>query len=144
MTSPSSTLENVTCLGCGCACDDIHVTTRDNRIVEARNACDLGVAWFGDGQVPTETRVAGREASLQDAINAAATLLASAARPLVYLAPDLSCEAQRELAAIADALGVGGLKMKIHKACIARLFEKNDLVLDAETIADVANDLSKS
>lgn len=36
------------------------------------------------------------------------------------------------------ALGVGGLKMKIHKACIARLFEKNDLVLDAESIADVA------
>ena len=29
------------------------------------------------------------------------------------------------------ALGVGGLKMKIHKACIARLFERNDLVLDA-------------
>jgi hypothetical protein len=41
------------------------------------------------------------------------------------------------------ALGVGGLKMKIHKACIARLFEKNDLVLDAEAIAEVANDLSK-
>ena len=39
------------------------------------------------------------------------------------------------------ALGVGGLKMKIHKVCIARLFEKNDLVLDAETIADVAGDL---
>ena len=36
------------------------------------------------------------------------------------------------------ALGVGGLKMKIHKACIARLFEQNDLVLDAESIADVA------
>jgi hypothetical protein len=36
------------------------------------------------------------------------------------------------------ALGVGKLKMKIHKACIARLFEQNDLVLDAETIAEVA------
>jgi hypothetical protein len=32
--------------------------------------------------------------------------------------------------------------MKIHKACIARLFERNDIVLDAETIADVARDLS--
>ena len=38
-------------------------------------------------------------------------------------------------------LGLGGLKMKIHKACIARLFEKNTLVLDAETIAEVAGDL---
>ena len=36
------------------------------------------------------------------------------------------------------ALGVGRLKMKIHKACIARLFEQNDLVLDAETIAEAA------
>jgi hypothetical protein len=40
------------------------------------------------------------------------------------------------------ALGVGGLKMKIHKACIARLFERNDAVLDAETIAEVAQSLS--
>ncbi len=39
------------------------------------------------------------------------------------------------------ALGVGKLKMKIHKACIARLFEHNDLVLDAETIAEIARDL---
>ena len=39
------------------------------------------------------------------------------------------------------ALGVGGLKMKIHKACIARLFERNDLVLDAETIADIAREI---
>jgi methylenetetrahydrofolate/methylenetetrahydromethanopterin dehydrogenase (NADP+) len=39
------------------------------------------------------------------------------------------------------ALGIGDLKMKIHKACIARLFEKNDLVLDAESIADLAGAL---
>lgn len=39
------------------------------------------------------------------------------------------------------ALGIGGLKMKIHRACIARLFERNDLVLDAETIAEVARSL---
>jgi len=39
------------------------------------------------------------------------------------------------------ALAVGALKLKVHKACIARLFERNDLVLDAETIADVAREL---
>ena len=42
------------------------------------------------------------------------------------------------------ALGVGGLKMKIHKACIARLFERNDLVLDAETIAEVARSCKRN
>lgn len=36
------------------------------------------------------------------------------------------------------ALGVGNLKMKIHKASIARLFERNDAVLDAETINELA------
>src|SRR5213594_2822999 len=39
------------------------------------------------------------------------------------------------------ALAIGNLKMKVHKACIARLFERNDLVLDAEMIADVAREL---
>jgi methylenetetrahydrofolate/methylenetetrahydromethanopterin dehydrogenase (NADP+) len=32
------------------------------------------------------------------------------------------------------AVGVGGTKMKIHKAAVARLFERNDQVLDAEEI----------
>jgi hypothetical protein len=41
------------------------------------------------------------------------------------------------------ALGVGNLKMKIHKACIARLFESNDQVLDVENISDIAGELLK-
>jgi len=32
------------------------------------------------------------------------------------------------------AIGVGGTKMKIHKLAIARLFERNDQVLDAEQV----------
>jgi hypothetical protein len=48
---------------------------------------------------------------------------------------------EREGVTTFGALGVGGLKMKIHKACIARLFESNDLVLDAESIAEVAREL---
>jgi hypothetical protein len=49
---------------------------------------------------------------------------------------------EREGVTTFGALGVGGLKMKIHKACIARLFERNDHVLDAESIAAVARELS--
>ena len=48
---------------------------------------------------------------------------------------------EREGVTTFGALGVGGLKMKIHKACIARLFESNNLVLDAESIAEVAREL---
>ena len=36
------------------------------------------------------------------------------------------------------ALGVGGTKMKIHKAAIARLFEANNLVLDIDELYDIA------
>jgi hypothetical protein len=48
---------------------------------------------------------------------------------------------QKDGVAVFGALAIGGLKMKVHKACIARLFERNDLVLDAETIADVGREL---
>lgn len=49
---------------------------------------------------------------------------------------------ERQGAVAFGALGVGHFKMKVHKACIARLFERNDQVLDAETIADVARELA--
>ena len=39
------------------------------------------------------------------------------------------------------AFGVGNFKTKLHKACVARLFTRNDLVLDAEAIAEVAREL---
>jgi len=35
-------------------------------------------------------------------------------------------------------LGFGALKLAVHRACVARLFEQNDLVLDAEEVYAVA------
>ncbi len=39
------------------------------------------------------------------------------------------------------ALGVGDLKMKVHRAAVARLFESNDQVLDAEQVYALAQAL---
>lgn len=39
------------------------------------------------------------------------------------------------------AIGVGALKMKIHKAAIARLFQRNDQVLDAEQVYAIGQEL---
>jgi methylenetetrahydrofolate/methylenetetrahydromethanopterin dehydrogenase (NADP+) len=39
------------------------------------------------------------------------------------------------------AFGVGNFKTRLHKACVARLFTRNDLVLDAEAIAEVAREM---
>jgi hypothetical protein len=40
-------------------------------------------------------------------------------------------------------LGFGALKLSVHRACIARLFGQNDLVLDVNEIYGVARDLVK-
>src|SRR2546426_471457 len=98
-------VEHTTCLGCGCACDDIVVVVDGDRIAEARNSCALGRAWFADGSVPRETRSGGKAVAPDVALADAAKLLARAQRPLVYLAPDISCETQRAAVAIADRLG---------------------------------------
>ena len=45
---------------------------------------------------------------------------------------------ERDGVAVFGALAVGKLKMKVHKACIQKLFERNDQVQDAEAIAAVA------
>jgi len=45
---------------------------------------------------------------------------------------------KREGVVVYGAFGVGNFKTKLHKACIAKLFTRNDLVLDAEAIAEVA------
>ena len=39
------------------------------------------------------------------------------------------------------AIGVGGLKMKIHQACLTRLFTTNDLVLDADEIMTIGGEV---
>ncbi len=46
--------------------------------------------------------------------------------------------AERDGAIVYGAVGVGDTKMKVHKAAIARLFERNDQVLDAEEVYALA------
>ncbi len=41
---------------------------------------------------------------------------------------------------VLGALGVGGPKMKVHKACIRRLFESSDVILNADGVYAVARE----
>lgn len=43
---------------------------------------------------------------------------------------------------IYGGIGIGALKLKLHRACIAQLFKTNDQVLDAEAIYDVAQKMA--
>jgi formylmethanofuran dehydrogenase subunit B len=95
---------DVTCLGCGCACDDITITVDERRIVEAARACELGSAWFGDGSLPNDAAIDAQRASVPDALASAVTLVRSARRPLVYIAPGVTNEAAKEAGALAETL----------------------------------------
>jgi hypothetical protein len=48
---------------------------------------------------------------------------------------------EKEGKLVLGALAVGGLKMKTHKACVRRLFERNDLVLNIDGVYAVAREM---
>ena len=64
---------------------------------------------------------------------------ANATPPLGIAGVDMMDKgAARHGKTVFGAIGFGALKIALHRACIARLFEQNDLVLDAEEIHAVA------
>jgi hypothetical protein len=42
---------------------------------------------------------------------------------------------------VLGALAIGGPKMKVHKACVRRLFETNEAVLDTDAVYEIAKEL---
>jgi formylmethanofuran dehydrogenase subunit B len=127
-----------TCLGCGCTCDDIDIVVEGSRIVEAQRACAMGVEWFGDGRVPAHALVDGRRATLEAALDAAAALVARARRPLVYLAPDLSLEAQREAIALADRTR-GALDGVASSGALGSIIAAQERGRAAATLGEIRN-----
>jgi formylmethanofuran dehydrogenase subunit B len=103
--SPAGRVSSVTCLGCGCGCDDLTVQVADGRITDITPPCPVGRAWFGDGRVPGRILRSGAEASIEAALaDAAGTLAGARGGALVLLAPDLSTQGQRAALAVADLL----------------------------------------
>jgi formylmethanofuran dehydrogenase subunit B len=101
-----SRVEHVTCLGCGCGCDDLTVNVDDGRIVDVAPVCPIGRSWFGDGSVPSKVLRSGQPVSFDEAITeAAASLTGARGRALVYLGPEVTSQAQRLALTLADLLG---------------------------------------
>ena len=128
----------------------------------AQDVCDSIRAVVPDAQL--EPREIRNEASLRHALADAAAVVAAGA-PGVELLPDAIRRESRSLKLVIDlnavpppgvggiqpqdkaidrdgqiaygAIGVGGTKMKLHKAALRRLFEANDLMLDAEEIYEL-------
>lgn len=100
-------VENATCTFCGCVCDDMVLKVEANHIVEAKNACVLGKAWFLNHHIEDRpvALIDGKPASLEEAVQRAAQILVEARYPVVYGLSDTTCEAQRVAVAIADRIG---------------------------------------
>jgi formylmethanofuran dehydrogenase subunit B len=103
----SSGLDDATCLACGCLCDDIGVDVRGERIVDTRNTCELGRRWFQDHGEASQAgaQIAGRDATLDEAIAAAALMLVKARAPFIGGLTKTSIETQRLAVAVADECG---------------------------------------
>jgi hypothetical protein len=106
-----------------------------------------GAAIFKDVQVIISAGAPGVELLSADARRSASSLRVaidlSAVPPLGIEGVGLTDNAkERDGVLCYGAIGVGGLKMKIHKAAVRRLFEANDQVLDAEQIYRIGAELS--
>lgn len=138
----------------------VTITGRKREVVQA--ACDRIHARFGivvdaiEAPTNTERRAAIDDAHIVLATGAAGIVLLEEKQwqdsPTLELLADANASppAGIEGVGVSDrgspkhgkilfgALGFGALKLALHRACIARLFEQNDLLLDAEGIYALA------
>ena len=101
-------VKNATCTFCGCVCDDIELHADAEKIVETKRACILGEAWFKNHTAERlfpDALIDGREATVDEAVEAAAEFLHAADMPLVYGLSNVTCEAQRQSVYLAELIG---------------------------------------
>ncbi len=100
-------VKDATCTFCGCVCDDIELKVEGHRILEAKNACVLGKAWFLNHEIADlpACLIEGCPASVEDGVRRAGEILKQARYPVVYGLSDTTCEAQRVAVGIADWIG---------------------------------------
>jgi formylmethanofuran dehydrogenase subunit B len=101
-------VKNATCTFCGCVCDDIELHADGQRITHAKAACVLGASWFKNHtaeRLYPDALIDGKEATIDEAVEAAADYLYKADLPLVYGLSNITCEAQRASVALAELIG---------------------------------------
>ena len=106
-TTELKIIKDATCTFCGCVCDDIDLTVQGHTITEAKRACVLGKAWFLNHEIEEgpSCLIDRQPATVDEGIERASQILASARYPQVYGLSDSPCEAQRKAVGIADWIG---------------------------------------
>lgn len=108
-TEPLGVIEPITCLLCGCLCDDIAVWLDGERAVRIENGCESCMEWFlRDRAHPEGDAVAwvkGAAVDAEEAIARAADLLAAARAPIILGLTYSTNETVRAALALADLIG---------------------------------------
>ncbi len=102
--APSELFENVTCPFCGMLCDDLDIAREGGKLQVRNNGCGKSVAGFQRTLPKSAPMVAGKEVSLDEAVQAAAALIKGAKLPLYGgLATDV--DGMRAAMALAERSG---------------------------------------
>ena len=111
-TSNAKVIQSVTCPICGCLCDDIEVTVENNEVTKIKNGCAVCEAKFlgykGEHRIHTPLmRKEGKlvPVSMDEAVHAAAEVLANAQLPIIYGWSSTSSEAQRAGMELTEEIG---------------------------------------
>ncbi len=150
------------------AMDGADVVMTSRRLDRVQAACQLVEERFGAKITPAEVT---DEASTRKALEGANAALCCGAAGIRLLPesiwadhPDLAVAAdinavpplgvegmeatfdgkERHGKILFGALGIGGLKMRVHHACVGRLFEQNNAAFDAESVYAVAKEIASS
>lgn len=102
------TVRDVTCLACGCFCDDLAVSVDREQVTEVRSACAIGREWFlakGGEDSIAEARVEGRSVETGEAVERAVAILAGSRAPVVWGLTRTTTETVRAALELADLLG---------------------------------------
>ncbi len=104
---PEKIVKDAACTFCGCVCDDIELKVQNDKIISAKGACVLGKAWFLNHEIEDRPscHIDGEPATVEEGIQRAAEILATAKYPLVYGLSDTTVESQRIATAIGDWIG---------------------------------------
>jgi formylmethanofuran dehydrogenase subunit B len=107
-----SIVQSVTCPICGCLCDDIELTIENNQVTKVKNGCAICESKFLGYQSEhrTKTPLIRKEGKLvpvtmDEAVHAAAEVLANSTYPILYGWSSTSCEAQRIGVELAEEIG---------------------------------------
>ena len=110
-------------------------------------SCDANGKIIEDAQIVFATGAAGIELikaeHWEDNKNIELIADANATPPLGIGGTDMMDKGnERHGKIVWGAIGFGTLKLAVHKACIKKLFESNDQLLDAEEIFDIAKSMA--